>query len=67
MRGINLAERGANTELGKTIIDEAVGLLPKAYNSIIQVFGCKKKRKQHHQQVIIRPTLHLRLNTIINL
>ena len=67
MRGINLAERGANTELGKTIIDDAVGLLPKAYNSIIQVFGCKKNRKQHHQQVIIRPTLHLRLNTIINL
>ena len=37
--------RGANTEFGKTIIDDAVSLLPKAYKSIKnRVFGRKKKK-----------------------
>ena len=44
IRGLNLAKRGANTEFGKTIIDDAVGLLPKAYKLIKKVFGCKKKK-----------------------
>ena len=34
MRGLNLAKRGANTEFGKTVIDDAVSLIPKAYKSI---------------------------------
>ena len=47
--GLNLAKKGANTEFGKTIIDDAVGLLPRAYKSIKKrVFG-RKKRKQHHR------------------
>ena len=42
MRGVNLTKRGANTELGKTIIDDALSLLPKAYKSIkYRVFGRK--------------------------
>ena len=45
MRSLNLAKRGANAELGKIIIDDAVSLLPKAYKSIKnRVFGCKNKK-----------------------
>ena len=34
MRGVNLVKRGANNDLGKMIIDDAVGFIPTAYNSI---------------------------------
>ena len=45
MRGLNLAKRGANTQFGKTVIDDAVSLLLKAYKSIKKrLFGCKKKK-----------------------
>ena len=30
MRGVNLVKRGANTDLGKMIIDDAIGFIPTA-------------------------------------
>ena len=45
MRGVNLVKRGANTDLGKMIIDDAVGFIPTAYNSIKRrIFGHKKTK-----------------------
>ena len=43
MRGVNLVKRRANTDLRKMIIDDAIGFIPTAYNSIKRgTFGCKK-------------------------
>ena len=56
MRGLNLAKRGANTEFGKTVIDDAVSLLPRAYNSIkSKVFG-RRKKKSTAQSMNYYPT-----------
>ena len=44
MRRLNLAKRGANTEFGKTVTDDAISLLPKPNKSLKhKVFGRKKK------------------------
>ena len=34
MNGINLTRKGANTDLGKMIIKDAVDFIPSAYNSL---------------------------------
>ena len=45
MHGLKLAKRDANTEFGKTVIDNATSSLPNAYKSIKnRVFGCKKNK-----------------------
>ena len=36
MRGVNLVKRGANNDLGKMIIDDAVGFIPTAYYNSIE-------------------------------
>ena len=44
IRGINLGKRAANTEVGRMIVDDVVGLTPRGYKAPKnKLFTCKKK------------------------
>ena len=61
MSGLKLAKKGANTDFGKTVINDAISLLPNAYKSIKnKVFGRKKKKlmlqQNHYQTPMLSPS-----------
>ena len=43
IRGIDLGKRAANTEVGRMIVDDVVGLIPRGYKALKnKLFKCKK-------------------------
>ena len=43
IRGINLGKLAANTEVGRMIVDDVVGLIPRGYKALKnKLFKCKK-------------------------
>ena len=64
--GINLGNRAANTEVGRMIVDDVVGLIPRGYKALkINCLDVKQQQQQQqHLLSLLNQFKHFILETI---